>query len=186
MREFFHGHAKYWYCSQDYNMGKQKAIKEISDFFCSSLEESTTFLLLYSGHGTPPTEANQGGNWIFTGGVLSLEEVLRIWSLSSAFQSHRFTYLVLVIDACFSGCWVERLKDLKFGHLRVAIQASTKADQVSEDTRFGAAFLCYWTKRQLDEQVRLMLPHTGTFSSTFETNPDFVKVSERVCLHHHW
>jgi len=164
------------------------AINEIKDFFESTDKENATFVLMYSGHGTPPQppRSNQGGNWIFHDGFISLEDILGIWSSSLAFQVHKYTHLVIIIDACFSGCWVERLKDSRFRKYRVMIQASSKADQESEDTKFGDAFLCYWLKKltggvdhphpggEISSKVKINLPHSPTFGSTSQTNSDLV------------
>jgi len=165
MIESFGGQARYWDHTKEFKKDKEKAMKEIRAFFANGGERAV-YLLTYSGHGTFPTFANQGGNWMFQDGVITLEEVLDVWSSSSTFQKCQHTYLVIVIDACYSGCWVERLRNPEYVALRVIIQASTAPDQTSLDTQFGGAFLCFWLKHQLNHKAKGQLPHTPTFGST--------------------
>jgi len=60
--------------------------------------------------------------------VSSLLRMFLKFSRHLMHSSLKFTNLVMVIDACYSGCWVERLKQSKFENYRV-IQASTQSNQ---------------------------------------------------------
>jgi len=167
LQQFFEGYSKYWNHSRNFEMGIQSAMDEIKQFLGSDCEENSTFILLYSGHGSMPTNSNQGGNWEFQGGVVTLEMVLEIWTSSLAFLKHSSTHLGIVIDSCYSGCWVERLKNPDYKTYRVVIQASTKPHQPSRDTKFGGAFLCSWLKRQLHPEIKINLPHSPSVGATF-------------------
>ena len=73
-----------------------------------------------------------------------------------------------MVDACYSGCWTERLKDEKYSNYRVIIQTSTQANELSVDTEYGGAFLCYWLKKQFFPDTKIKLEHCPTLYSTIE------------------
>jgi len=181
LKDFFQDNVKYWHQSTD-SRDTQRLLIDIREYFGSNDEEGTLFVLCYSGHGSPPTGANfSGGNWMFMDGVVTLEDILDIWSTSDAFKIHTETYLVLVIDACFSGCWAERLNNPQFKNYRVVVQASSQPHQASVDTKFGGAFLCYWLKKLVDPNVQIDLLHSPVFNSTLGyKNIDGIVLSGRL------
>jgi len=72
----------------DLNLDKQSCLDEIKGYFGNGGGENTSFLLIYSGHGTTPSEPNQGGDWMFRDEDILLEEVLELWKSSKGFQAH--------------------------------------------------------------------------------------------------
>jgi hypothetical protein len=54
--------------------------------------------------------------------------------------------LVLVIDSCFSGKWVDYLKNKTKLNKRVHIQASCQATEVSEESEDGGEFTEKWIR----------------------------------------
>jgi len=146
--------------------------------------EKSIYLLIYSGHGTIPTEPTKGGDWACVDGKITLEDVLKIWRYSNAFQNHKSTRLILICDACYSGCWVERLKNDEFKKYRVIIQSSTNPQQIAKDSKFGGAFLCYWLKKLEKEETKINLnQQTPMLGTTLGGEViDIAHISERVKL----
>ena len=66
--------------------------------------EADAFVLRYSGHGAGGT-----GDWcVANGGRVSFGEVMALWEASRA--RSRGCLLVLVLDSCHSGVWIERAR----------------------------------------------------------------------------
>ena len=80
-------------------------VKKLAGFFNTDAEahsETDTLLVYYSGHGALGT-----GNWGLHDGQLSFDDVIGLWDGSVAQKNAKV--LVLVMDSCFSGCWVEQV-----------------------------------------------------------------------------
>ena len=114
-----------------YELSKAEVEKNIE--FAMEAERTVIY---YSGHGARGT-----GDWCFESGghqeYLLFEELIALWS-ESASKS-----LVVVVDACFSGCWVEKAKaininDLDGNKTSLEICASCHPDEKSWCTRQGS------------------------------------------------
>jgi hypothetical protein len=113
-------------------------MKKLRGFFNTDAEahaDTDTMLVYYSGHGE-----GTAGNWcLHNDDRISLDDVLTLWN--GSFAKSKAKVLVLVLDSCHSGWWVERARDLKL--LDVIIQAACSKTQTTLDGSFNAVFIDY-------------------------------------------
>ena len=78
----------------------------VSDLLVKTFNRTQKSLLAicYSGHGEADT-----GDWEMAGNPkwFKLADLLLLWLTSPAYKNG--SHLFLLIDACYSGCWVQRM-----------------------------------------------------------------------------
>jgi len=113
-------------------------MKKLRGFFNTDAEahaDTDTMLVYYSGHGE-----GTAGDWcLHNDDRISLDDVLTLWN--GSFAKSKAKVLVLVLDSCHSGWWVERARDLKLPD--VIIQAACSKTQTTLDGSFNAVFIDY-------------------------------------------
>jgi hypothetical protein len=109
-----------------------QALHAIRELFSS--REASTFWLFYTGHGAAGT-----GDWCFYDGFVTFEDVYQMWS-SCGHKANRWLFLLL--DACFSGQWKDRVKELP-AEEQIAVQASTLKSAAAYDGAFLRQFVCF-------------------------------------------
>jgi hypothetical protein len=113
--------------------------------------EADTFLLCYSGHGS-----RDGGKWCCDdNSYVTFEQVIDLWQVrllrlrpslvdellqksAASRDGHR---LILYVDACFSGHWAIKAKQMSL--LNVIVQTSCSDSETSLDGVFTKAFVDY-------------------------------------------
>ncbi|KAK3244830.1 hypothetical protein CYMTET_45575, partial [Cymbomonas tetramitiformis] len=97
-----------------------------------------TFVVSFAGRGMSGT-----GNWLFPGGggSMALGDVLNEWTKSQARRRQPPGLLVLVLDCCHSGAWVQEAAALKLSD--VVMQASCRRDE-SHVSRSGGGLPGFW------------------------------------------
>ena len=107
---------------------KRLALEHVEGYLNGDAEddpEADTFVLQYSGHSAGCTR-----DWCMAnGGRVSFDEVMALWEASRA-RSHG-CLLVLVLDSCHSGVWVEHARERDFPD--VAVQAACGPGEVTYD-----------------------------------------------------
>jgi hypothetical protein len=103
-------------------------------------------LLYYSGHG----KENEG-DWCFQNAsgepeFITLKAILATWN--SRAQRFAEQQLIIVADCCYSGRWVEQLKELAVMSpiVRVSMQASCGAHQICKESLEGGVFTIRWLR----------------------------------------
>jgi len=99
------------------------------------------FFLYYSGHG------DEDGNFVMDdGSKISFDDVVQLWTanLNERRDGHgrRRRRLIIVADCCFSGKWVQKLKQYFKTEpgVSIGIQAACREDEYSIDTAFTKEF----------------------------------------------
>ena len=117
---------------------KQEALEHIEGYLNVDARddpEADTFVLQYSGHG-----ARGSGDWcMYDEGRVTFDEVMEKWEASEA--KAKGCLLVLVLDSCHSGKWVERAKERNL--MDVAVQAACGPDEVTFDKFFTQLLIRY-------------------------------------------
>ncbi|GAB5361117.1 hypothetical protein AAMO2058_000686900 [Amorphochlora amoebiformis] len=128
-------------CMTDAEMEKSLVVRKISRFFSYGQKSGfDTFFLVWSGQG----QRHSGNMCFHNKQYLSFDELIELWVPVQSASSRAL--LVLVMDSCHSGCWINRLKELK-QMFNITIQAATLANETSVD----GVFLPIWAKIQLRE-----------------------------------
>ena len=89
-----------------------------------------TFFLYFSGHGYELT-----GNISIGDGkknVITFDDIRTMWEKHKKKQPHAI--LVLTLDSCHSGCWIDKARENK--HLDIFVQSAAKRNQTTEDGLF--------------------------------------------------
>jgi hypothetical protein len=111
---------------------------KLSEFFNADAEvhaDTDTMLVYYSGHGE-----GTAGDWcLHNEGRISFDDVLTLWN--GSFAKSKAKVLVLVLDSCHSGWWVERARDLKLPD--VIVQAACSKTQTTIDGVFNSVLIQY-------------------------------------------
>eukprot|EP00300_Choanocystis_sp_HF-7_P033346 c45672_g1_i1.p1 GENE.c45672_g1_i1~~c45672_g1_i1.p1 ORF type:complete len:336 (+),score=63.44 c45672_g1_i1:63-1070(+) len=154
-------------CLHGMRLFKSEVQGALSDFF--KQPQPQHFVIYFSGHGN-----RLSGNWVFTDGEVSLDEVYTMF-LEIAPQN---SCLSIVADCCHSGAWVEQISLCPddFDKRRFAVQAACLKDEVCWDTRVGGLFTKSWvsgdyykiTERQLREHSQQI--EVGTLQSNFKAS----------------
>jgi hypothetical protein len=161
--------------SPDGTTRREEALQRISDFLA---QPSDVKVLYYSGHGAKGEEqtrlGGETGGALSVGGALSeeqglvtFEDIVNAWEKAKGMR--RGLRLVLVVDACYSGKLVAKLRDMPNGRkeaLGLAIQAAGNARQgVKEAEALHAGktwqaglFTGYWVPKQTDQVIPLSRP----------------------------
>ncbi len=93
-------------------------------------------VLAYFGHG------DIKGNWGFKTmsertGIVLRDDVLKRWTRTLRTNNSHSRHLLLFMDCCHSGSWVDALHNLSYQEQKsISVQASSKADQESKCVSF--------------------------------------------------
>jgi len=115
---------------------RDEVLGALSLFF-RQLHDPEHFCIYFSGHGNKQT-----GNWVFTDGELSLQDVSTLFLRFAPLKST----LAIVADCCHSGSWVDQVLSFPddYDCSRFAIQAACLKDEVCWDTAVGGFFTKSW------------------------------------------
>jgi hypothetical protein len=130
------------------SLNKEEFLRSMKLFFDSPVTDAS--VVYYSGHGFPNTnllfETCQGNYYI------SYEETINLWRERKNPKKNK--NLLLILDCCYSGSWVDQL--LRNGdYYDVSIQASSTSEQKSLD--LGADRGSLFTQMFLDANNRVQL-----------------------------
>ena len=119
--------GKYEFSNQSVNsLSKDDFLRSIKMFFDSPVTDASIFY--YSGHGFPNSNLlfeTCSGNY-----YISYDELISLWRERK--NKKRNKQLLVILDCCYSGSWVDQL--LKNGdYLDVAVQSSSTIEQKSLD-----------------------------------------------------
>jgi ankyrin repeat protein len=147
-------------------------MKKLRGFFNTDAKahaDTDTMLVYYSGHGE-----GTAGDWcLHNNDRISLDDVLTLWN--GSFAKSRAKVLVLVLDSCHSGWWVERARDLKL--LDVIIQAACSKTQTTLDGSFNAVFIDY------QKLAPAGISHATAMSRMVLTRGDTIVHESRPCVY---
>jgi ankyrin repeat protein len=117
---------------------KHLAMKHITRYLNDDADDdpdADTFVLQWSGHGAGPT-----GDWcVADGGRITFDDIMGVWDNSRA--KARNCLLVLVLDSCHSGKWVELAREHNLQD--VIIQAACASGEVTFDKFFTELIIRY-------------------------------------------
>mmetsp|Transcript_10510 Transcript_10510/g.25756 ORF Transcript_10510/g.25756 Transcript_10510/m.25756 type:complete len:703 (-) Transcript_10510:255-2363(-) len=117
---------------------KHQAMKNITGYLNDDADDdpdADTFVLQWSGHG-----AGHTGDWcVADGGRITFDDIMGVWDKSRA--KARGCLLVLVLDSCHSGKWVELAREHNLQD--VTIQAACGSGEVTFDKFFTELIIRY-------------------------------------------
>jgi hypothetical protein len=117
---------------------KHQAMKHITGYLNDDADDdpdADTFVLQWSGHG-----AGHTGDWcVADGGRITFDDIMGVWDQSRA--KARGCLLVLVLDSCHSGKWVELAREHNLQD--VTIQAACGSGEVTFDKFFTELIIRY-------------------------------------------
>jgi hypothetical protein len=145
------------FCEEKGDPRKEDVLGAITEALRRS---SSTTILYYSGHGCRST-----GDWCFEkmehGGTImtyiSFAEIVALWKKQQGifFRSR----LLLILDSCHSGAWVEKCVDL--GDPFVQVQAACKKEELAWDGINGAPFTNGWLSFMRQELWNMQMVDTS-------------------------
>jgi len=124
-------------CMHGIRLFKSEVVGALAMFF-NQEHQPKHYVVYFSGHGDKHT-----GNWIFTDGELSFNEIYDIFIKYSPTES----CMSIVADCCHSGAWVEQVLASPasvYDVSRVAVQAACRTSEVCWDTSVGGLFTKSW------------------------------------------
>eukprot|EP01084_Bolivina_argentea_P274500 467908_1 len=120
-----------------------KAIKKLFNQY-----HRKVFVIYYSGHGY-----SDGGKWCFHGDqFISLNDILSLFDTRIKSNIHT-QQLIIIADSCYSGKWVQILKQLKRND--IAMQAACKPTESSADSIKGGVFTIAFLKNSLNYKKKM-------------------------------
>jgi hypothetical protein len=150
-------------------------MKKLRGFFNTDAEahaDTDTMLVYYSGHGE-----GTAGDWcLHNNDRISLDDVLTLWN--GSFAKRKAKVLVLVLDSCHSGWWVERARDLKLPD--IIIQAACSKTQTTLDGIFNAVLIEY--QKEPPEDVS----HAIAMGRMVHMQGDKIKHACEPCVYIPW
>ena len=145
------------------------ASSRLAQFFDSGTRDpdADTLIVWLSGSGS-----DRDGSLQLPGGRISFEDVSKLWAKKR--PSRRSMLLVLVVDCCHSGWWVEKAREKNM--CDVVVQSSCSR----RETSLEGAFAKWWKALQLRdvhplealEALRLLEMHPQTYTPWEEWAPE--------------